>query len=141
MSSCEERGHLSEKPPSRSGGERGQCVGRFFLAATFGLIFGVFDGNAIGNQLTRGPIIAIPLGGDVTAGGEVTAHVEPWGAAAGALLGGMAGALVWGRYRRREERQRGAGKAVLVISGAMLPLLLGLVPFVLLITRLWWRTH
>jgi hypothetical protein len=98
MPSREEQGHPPGEPPSRGGPERGRGVGAFFLAATLGLALGVSLGNAIGMRLTRGPIAMISLGGGFAFA------VAAWGAAAGALIGGTGGALVWGSYRRTKER-------------------------------------
>ena len=101
----EEQGHPPGQPPSQGDSGRRRGAGGLILAGILGLLLGFFLGNAIGMQLTRGPIAMIPLGGDLSFA------VAVWGATAGALIGGTGGALVWSCFRRAKKHRRGASGA------------------------------
>ena len=74
------------------GSERHWGSGRLIRAAVLGLILGFFLGNAIGMGMPGGPI---KLLFDIPLGGDLCLSVSIWDAAAGALIGGTGGALVW----------------------------------------------
>jgi len=92
ISAREEYSQPPEQSLFRGGSERDWGAGGLVRAAILGLILGFFLGNAIGMRMPPGPIglfLNIPLGGDLCFALSV------WGAAAGALIGGAGGALVW----------------------------------------------
>src|SRR6516225_6333686 len=95
----EEQGHPPGQPPFWGGSERGRRAGGLLLAAILGLALGFVLGNVIGMRLTGGPIAMIPVGG-------LSFAVAVWGAAAGALIGGTGGALVWCCSRRAKALQK-----------------------------------
>jgi hypothetical protein len=100
ISTLDEQGRPAGQPPSRGGFGRNRGAGGLFLAAILGLALGFFLGNAIGMQLTGGPIAMIPLGGDFSFAVAVS------GAAAGALIGGMGGAPLWSCCRHAKQHRR-----------------------------------
>jgi hypothetical protein len=107
ISAREEQSQPPGQSLFRSGSERDWGAGGLIRAAVLGLILGFFLGNAIGMRMPRGPIellFQIPLGGDFGFA------VSVWGAAAGALVGGTGGALVWSYFRRVKEHPGGVSE-------------------------------
>jgi hypothetical protein len=92
ISARDEQSQPPEQSLFRGGPERDWGADGIIRAAVLGLIMGFFLGNAIGMAMPRGPL---KLVFDIPLGGDLCFAVSVWDAAAGALIGGTGGALVW----------------------------------------------
>jgi hypothetical protein len=116
ISAREEQSQPPEQRPFRGGFERDWGADGQIRAAVLGLILGFFLGNAIGMGMPRG---TIKLLFDIPLGGDLCFAVSVLDAAAGALIVGMVGALLWIWTMKRRRGIWFLGLLIVVIASQL----------------------